>query len=164
MNILTIWLTYIHKNLPSEARFRTLDIERYREIFEELRPTCEKIKIPEFYCEGVDLGQIGDELKSHYIELYLDNAGYKQPHEYILTSIYLNKIRKKEQLFFYFTSEYSNWAMKRIVSISPNCEEIYRNDFKDVYTLSWKDYSEGKYQKASKNKAPVFKRNTLTLV
>ena len=103
MNILTTWLTYIHENLPSSARFRTLDTERYREIFEELRPTCEKIKIPEFYCEHIKLGQIENELKVNYIELSLDNAGYKQPHEYILTGIRLSKVRKKERLSFYFT-------------------------------------------------------------
>lgn len=157
MNILTRWLTYIHEELPSKARFRTLDICKYRETFEDLLMTCEDIKIPKFYSERIDLGQMKAELECDYIELYLENAGYKQPHEYLLTSVILNEVEEYKRIVFSFTSEYSNWAQKRIIIISPDCKEMYRNDFKTIYDLSWKDYKEGKYQKALKRKAPILK-------
>lgn len=159
MNILTKWLTFIYEDLPSKACFRTLDIDKYREAFEEFHPTCEKIKVPIFYSDRIDLGQINEELNSTYIELYIENAGYKQPHEYLLTSILKNGSNK---IAFCFTSEYSNWAAKRIVSISPDCRTIYRNDFKDVYSMSWEDYKNDRYQKGKKTKAPCFKRTLTT--
>lgn len=162
MNNLTRLLTLIHKDLPSKSKFRVISVEKYIEEFEERYQSCDKVKVPIFYHEGVDIGQIEGELVSNYIELYIENAGYRQVHEYLLTSVIYNRVRNNFMLTF--TGKFSNWAPKRIVVISSNYEEILRNDFRNVYELSWKDFNEDKYQKVSKCNAPKLRKRTLTAV
>ena len=87
------------------------------------------------------MGDVESELKSMYVEAILDNAGYKQPHEYILASIRFANNR----YFLSFVSEYSNWPVSRLVIFDKH-NKIVRNDFKKVYTLSWQDFKEGEYQ------------------
>ena len=146
MHNLTKWLTSIHKNSRLKMTWNTLPIESYREKWEEIYQYCDKVKIPIFFSKNVDLGEMEGELKSTYVEVKIENAGYKQKHEYLLTSVVRNNI-DKNKILLTFTSEFSNWGSKRIVIVSEDGYKVYRNDFKNVYDLSWKDYSEGEYQK-----------------
>lgn len=149
MNILTKWLTALYKDSKLKIEFKTLPVEVYREKWEEIYPTCEKVKIPIFFSKNVDLGEMGQNLLSSYIEVIIENAGYKQPHEYLLTSVVRNNVNTN-RILLSFASKFSNWGSKRVVIVSEDATKVYRNDFKDVYKLSWKDYEEGEYQKVKK--------------
>ena len=160
MNPLIKWLTLLHGDCKFKVKFRTLDKEKYEKDWEALNMSCVKVKIPEFFCKGIDLSEIEENLKSTYAELQADNSGYKQPHEYILTGV--TKLYNNNILLS-FSSKFSNWAVKRNVVINPLINKIVRNDFNDVYELSWKDYKEGSYQKKKAvSNAPKLRRPTLT--
>ena len=141
MNLLTLWLRTFSNDCNFRVRFNTLDKEWYAEDWEEKSKVLFPIKPPEFYIKGVSLGAMEEELKSTYVELIMDNGGCRQPHEFILSSIRL--IRDK--YFLSFTQAYANWPVSRIV-VFDEFNQIIRNDFKDVYKLSWQDFEDEKYQ------------------
>ena len=159
MNTLTKWLKALYDDCPFSIRFNPLEKEYYQRKWAELLESLEDPIVPEFFVDGVDLGHILGELSTNYIEATIENAGYKQTHTYILTGITC----RNDRVSLYFSGEYSNWAPKRIVTMTYDGGTIIRNDFKDIYLLSWKDYNEGKYQKAKGGRAPKLKRGTLTL-
>lgn len=164
---LTKWLSALHKDSGMKIKWEILPIETYREKYKKAYKYCDIPSIPIFYSKGVELGEMAGELKDSYIELNIENAGYKQRHEYLLTSIIRNNVNK-DNLVLAFTSEFSNWGSKRIVIINEKTCKVLRNDFKSVYKLSWKDYTEGKYQKTEKtepeHKVIKVRRPTLTPV
>ena len=139
--MLTQWLKTLYDDCNFKIRFSTLDKEYYRKEWEARNLSVTPIKPPEFFLKNVSLGDVESELKSMYVEAILDNAGYKQPHEYILASIRFANNR----YFLSFVSEYSNWPVSRLVIFDEH-NKIVRNDFKKVYTLSWQDFKEGEYQ------------------
>ena len=116
--------------------------------------TAQPVDIPSFFYKGVDFKQLEGEFSENYIELNIENAGHRQPHDYILTSV----VRIDEKVTLAFTSEYSNWGTKRIVIIDYTTNKVIRNDFTKVYNLSWEDYKLDKYQKVRKTTVPVPKR------
>ena len=147
--MLTNWLRLLHADCNFKVRYRTLDKEYYRQEQEARNISILPTKPVEFYVKNVSLGEIEQELKSMYVEVVIDNAGYKQPHEYILSGIY----HAQNKYILTFIQEYVNWPACRIVEFN-EYNNIIRNDFKRVYDLSWKDFREGEYQ--------VKKRPTLT--
>ena len=139
--MLTQWLKTLYDDCNFKIRFSTLDKEYYRKEWEARNLSVTPIKPPEFFLKNVSLGDVESELKSMYVEAILDNAGYKQPHKYILASIRFANNR----YFLSFVSEYSNWPVSRLVIFDEH-NKIVRNDFKKVHTLSWQDFKEGEYQ------------------
>ena len=159
MDPLTRWLTLLHEDCKFKVRFNTLDKEHYEQEWESLNKSCVPVKAPEFFCKNVELGEVSQDLSSTYVQVLIENAGYKQPHEFLLTGIM--KVNAFVQL--YFSSIFSNWGIKRVVVIDLEHNKVTRNDFNDVYELSWKDYREGEYQK--KKATPhvsMLRRPTLT--
>ena len=151
------WLAAFYQDCNFKLSFKTLGKEYYRERFEFQNTTALPVVIPDFFYKGVNLKNLEGEFAENYIELNIDNAGYKQPHDYLLTSITL----VQNKVILAFTSQFSNWGVKRNVVIDPETNKVLRNDFKDVYNLSWKDYKEGEYQKCKQRTAPTFKRRNL---
>lgn len=159
MNVLTKWLTLLHDDCNFKIRFNTLDKEYYEKGWESISTSCIPVKAPEFFCKNVDLGEMWQNLQGIYAQVLIENAGYKQPHEFILTGIRA----KDSKNFLYFSSKFSNWAVKRIVIIEN--DKVVRNDFKKVYMLSWEDYKEGRYMSKKKTSTPQkikLRRPTLT--
>ena len=159
MNVLTKWLTLLHDDCNFKIRFNTLDKEYYEKEWESMSTSCIPVKAPEFFCKNVDLGEMLQNLQGTYAQVLIENAGYKQPHEFILTGIRA----KDSKNFLYFSSKFSNWAVKRIVIIEN--DKVVRNDFKKVYKLSWEDYKEGRYMSKKKTSTPQkikLRRPTLT--
>ena len=143
--MLTNWLRALHDDCNFKVRFRTLDKEFYRKEWEERSTSIAPISTPEFYLKNVSLGQMESELTSMYVEIVIDNAGCRQPHDYILAGIrYTNN-----RYFLSFVSEYSNWPVSRLV-VFDEYNKIIRNDFKKVHALSWQDFKEGEYQPKNK--------------
>ena len=140
---LTKWLTLLHNDSRLKMSWKVIPVEVYKEKWESMYPYCDSAKIPIFFSKNVDLGEVGQNLQNSYVEVSIENAGYKQQHDYLLTSI----TRHDEKITLAFTSEFSNWGSKRLVILIPERSKVYRNDFKGVYELSWKDYREEKYQK-----------------
>lgn len=149
MNDLTRWLTAMYRDSKLKMSFQTLPIEKYRDEWENIYPYCDKVEVPVFFSKNVDLGEMEQNLMSTYVEVVIENAGYKQQHEYLLTSVTKN-YANPEKVMLAFTSKFTYWGSKRLVIVSENAERVYRNDFKDIYKISWKDYSEGAYQKQKK--------------
>ena len=143
--MLTTWLRALHDDCNFKIKFKTLDKEYYSRTWEENTLSINPIKAPEFFCKNVSLGTMENELKSMYVEALIENAGYKQPHEFILSGILFSN----NKYFLSFTQEYSNWPVSRLV-IFDEYNHIIRNDFKTVYNLSWEDYREEKYQPKKK--------------
>ena len=159
MNVLTKWLTLLHDDCNFRVRFNTLDKEYYEKEWESINMSCVPVKAPEFFCKNIDLGEVLQNLQGTYAQVLIENAGYKQPHEFILTGV----SSKGSKNFLYFSSKFSNWAVKRIVIIEG--DKVIRNDFKSVYKLSWEDYKEGKYMSKRKTSTPQkikLRRPTLT--
>lgn len=158
MNVLTKRLTLFHDDCNFKVRFSTLDKEYYEKEWESMNMSCIPVKPPEFFCKNVDLGEVLQNLQGTYAQVLIENAGYKQPHEFILTGV----SAKGAKNFLYFSSKFSNWPVKRIVIIEN--DKVIRNDFKKVYKLSWEDYKEGRYT-SKKKSTPVkikLRRPTLT--
>ena len=139
--MLTTWLRILHNDCDFKIRFKTLDKEYYKKEWEARNITILPVKPPEFFAKGISLGEMEKELESMYVEAIIDNAGCRQPHEYILSNIRFTN----NKYFLVFTSEYANWAASRIV-IFDEYNQIIRNDFKKIHALSWQDYKEGIYQ------------------
>ena len=160
MNTLVKCLELLYKDCNFKVRFQTLDKEKYLRDWESINESCEQVKVPDFFSKGVDLGETGENLKSVYAEIFMDNSGYKQPHDLILTSV--TKLYNNNVLLA-FSSKFSRWAIKRLIIIDIENNRVVRNDFKDVYKLSWKDYQEGEYQKKkTTTNVPKLRRPTLT--
>lgn len=157
MEQLNQWLTAFYKDCNFKLKFKTLNKEYYRERFESLNNTAVPVVVPEFFYKGVDLKKLEGEFAENYIELNIDNAGYKQPHDYILTSVTL----AQNNVMLAFTSQFSNWGVKRIVIVDPSTNKVLRNDFKKIYNISWEDYKDGKYQKCKQRTAPALRRRNL---
>lgn len=163
---LTKWLKAIYSDSKLKMTWNTLPIETYKEEWGEIYQYCDEVKVPIFFSKNVDLGEMGQDLLSTYVEVKIDNAGYRQQHDYLLTGAVRNNI-DKNKIVLTFTSKFSNWGSKRIVIVSEDGNKVYRNDFKTVYQLSWNDYTEGEYQKkqASTPHVPKLRRpriSTLT--
>lgn len=159
MNELNNWLTLLYNDCKFKVRFNTLDKEYYEQEWEEQNNSCIPVKAPDFFCKNVELGEVGQNLLGTYVQIVMENAGYKQPHEFILTGM----LKVDCHIFLYFSSKFSNWAVKRNVIIDINKNRVIRNDFNDVYTLSWRDYTEGEYQKKKSTAyVPKLRRPTLT--
>lgn len=145
MNLLTFWLNKLCNDCNFKVKFKPLNKEAYRDRWEQINQSINPIKPPEFFIKNVDLEEFEKELEVMYIEVMLDNAGYKQPHEFLLSGVScLN-----DRYFLYFSSEYTNWPIKRIVVFNLD-SNIIRNDFKRIYKRSWKDFKENKYQPKKK--------------
>ena len=144
MSLLVKCLELLHQDCKFKVKFQTLDKEKYLRDWERTNDSCEDVRVPEFFSKDVDLGEMGENLKSVYAEIFIDNAGYKQPHDLILTSV--TKLYN-DNVMLSFSSKFSKWAIKRLMIIDCNKNKVIRNDFKDVYELSWKDYREEEYQK-----------------
>ena len=164
MNRLTLWLKTLCDDCNFKIRFKPIDKENYKEDWNQKTLSILPISPPEFFLREVELGEIEQELKSMYIEVTIENAGHKQPHEYLLNGIMFSH----KKYFLYFSSEYTNWPTMRIVTFDEN-DRLIRNDFKRVYKRSWKDFKEDKYQtKKKKTIASVpkgfkFSRPVLTI-
>ena len=146
MNLLTTWLKAFHDQSRLKVKYKIIDKESYRETLENLNMSIRPICLPEFSVKNVSLGDMEQELKSHYVKLIIENAGYKQPHEYIL---YRVEALIENRYLLAFCSAYSNWPVGRLV-ILDEFNKVIRNDFKLVYDLSWKDYNEKEYQPKEK--------------
>ena len=154
MEQLNKWLKAFYNDCEFKLSFRTLNKEYYRSRFEDRNMTAQPIDVPSFFYKGVDFEQLEGEFLENYVELNIENAGHRQPHDYILTSV----VRIGGEVTLAFTSEYSNWGTKRLVVIDYDTSKVIRNDFTKVYNLSWEDYKSDKYQKARKTTIPVPKR------
>jgi hypothetical protein len=160
MSLLVKCLELLYQDCKFKVRFQTLDKEKYLRDWESINDSCEYVRVPEFFSKDVDLGEMGENLKSVYAEIFIDNAGYKQPHDLILTSV--TKLYNGNVMLS-FSSKFSKWAVKRLVIVDSDKNKVIRNDFNDVYELSWKDYREGGYQKKkSTPNIPKLRRPTLT--
>ena len=84
MNILTVWLQKLYYDCNFKVKYKTVDKESYKAQWELLNSTIHPATSPEFFSKGVDLGNMANELESVYVEINIENAGYKQPHEYFL--------------------------------------------------------------------------------
>ena len=157
MNLLTKLLTMLHNDCDFETRFNLLDKGVYEEDWEAVDNSCLPVKGPDFFCKNIDLADFEPLLKGTYAQIIIDNAGYKQPHEFLLTGV----MKSGKKIFLYFSSKFSRWSTKRVVIIED--AKVTRNDFKNVYKLSWKDYKEGEYQKKkTTSMVPKLRRPTLT--
>lgn len=145
MNILTKWLRALYEDCNFRVKYNTVDKDFYQEKWEYLNTTINPSTSPEFTVVGVDLGEMRSELESNYIEISIENAGCRQPHDYLLSGVY----KIGEKVILTFSSEFTNWPVSRLVIIN-NKDEVIRNDFKTVYQLSWKDFKEDKYQPKKK--------------
>ena len=143
--MLTNWLKTLYNDCNFRIKYKTLNKEHYAKEWESKNLSINPIKPPEFYCKGISLGEMQKDLESMYVEVVIDNAGCRQPHEFILSGIYYTQ----NKYFLTFVQEYSNWPISRIV-IFNEYNQIIRNDFKTVYNLSWKDYEEEVYQPKKK--------------
>ena len=146
MNLLTVWLKALHDHCRLKLRYQIVDKDTYRREAEELNKSIRPTVVPEFAVKGVSLGEMEGELQSNYIKANFDNAGYRQPHEYIL---YRVEALIEGRYLLAFCSAYTNWPIGRIVMLD-ECNNIIRNDFRTVYDLIWKDYNDGKYQPKAK--------------
>lgn len=146
MNRLTLWLKVLCTDCNFKIKFRPINKETYAENWNSKCLTINPITPPQFFLKNMTLGkELETELESMYIEVIIDNAGYKQPHEYLLNGI----LHSHNKYFLYFSSEYSNWPTLRIVSFDEE-DKLLRNDFKRIYKRSWKDFKEGSYQPKEK--------------
>ena len=160
--MLTTWLRTLCSDCNFKVRFRTLNKEYYAQEWEARNLSILPVKPPEFYAKNVLLGRMEKDLESMYVEVIIDNAGCRQPHEYILSNIRFTN----NKYFLAFTSEFSNWAASRIV-VFDEYNQIIRNDFKRIHALSWQDFKEKKYQPKKKKvlaSEPVGKHSEKPLI
>ena len=150
MHILKEFLMAIRDDCNFKVTFRPLNKDTYEEQWEAMNRTIERVKPPTFFCKGIDLGEITQNMNGAYIEIFIENAGHKQQHEYLLSNIVVNKAESYDRVVLAFTSKFSNWGAKRIVMLDKETKRILRNDFNIVYKVSWDDYNNGQYQSAKK--------------
>ena len=145
MGDLVSWLRSLNNDGNFKVQYRTLLKETYAREWEERTISITPTKPPEFFSKNVDLGKMAEDLKTFYVEVHIENAGYKQPHDFLLSGVQ----RIKDKTFLYFSSEFTNWPIHRII-VFDDYNNIIRNDFKSIYKLSWKDFSNQEYSAKAK--------------